>query len=143
LIGAALTQPLVRRVGYGPAMAISFALAQVGNVMLLLGAVGGPFTIPLLVGHQLFGDGCLVSFSILVTSLRQTAVAESEIARANALFQAVGGAFLPMASVAAGFIAGSFGAQNAVMIGVAVGFVGILPLLSPRLLALRDVTQAG
>ncbi|MFZ1990476.1 MAG: hypothetical protein WAW96_11980, partial [Alphaproteobacteria bacterium] len=118
-----------------------FALAQVGNVMLLLGAVGGPFTIPLLVGHQLFGDGCLVSFSILVTSLRQSTVAENEMARANALFQAVGGAFLPIAAVGAGFIASAIGTQNTVMIGVAVGFAGIVPLLSPRLLEIRSTAQ--
>ncbi len=143
LIGAAITQPLVRRAGFGPAMAMAFGLAQVGNVMLLLAAVGGPFTIPLLVGHQLFGDGFLVSFSILVTSLRQTTVAESEIARANALFQAVGGAFLPAASVTAGFIASAIGTQNAVMIGVAIGFAGILPLFAPRLLALKTAAQVA
>ena len=141
LIGAAITQPLVRRAGFGPAMAISFALAQGGNLMLLLAAVGGPLTIPLLVGHQLFGDGFLVAFTILVTSLRQTTVAENEIARANALFQAVGGAFLPIAAVSAGFIAGAIGTQNTVMIGVAIGFAGVLPLFAPRLLALRTIGQ--
>ena len=143
LIGAAITQPLVNRVGFGPAMAISFGLAQIGNVMLLLGAIGGPFTIPLLMGHQLFGDGFLVAFNILITSLRQTTVAENEIARTNALFQSVGGALLPAAAVTAGVIASEIGTQNAVMIGVIVGFIGVAPLLSPRLLALRSVAEAA
>ena len=40
-----------------------------------------------------------------------------------------------------GGAAGIIGTQNAVMIGVVVGFVGVLPLLSPRLLALRTAVE--
>ena len=142
LIGAFVAGPLIKRAGFGAAVLIAFALAQVGNSLLLLAAVGGPLTIPLLFGHQLFGDGCLVAFMIMVTSLRQTTVAENEIARANGVFQAVSGVVLPMASIGAGFLAGRFGTQMGVMIGVAIGWLGLLPLISPRLLKLRTVEQA-
>jgi hypothetical protein len=143
LVGAFIAGHLVRVLGFGPAMIASFAGGQAGLLLLLLAAVGGPMAIPLMVGQQLLGDGGSLAFMILSRSLLQTGVAEGEIARANGLLQAAQGILLPLSALIAGAIAEAWGIQAAVKIGVAIGFAGILPLISPRLLALRDVAQAA
>jgi Na+/melibiose symporter-like transporter len=143
LAGAFVAQRLVRMLGFGPAVLASFAFGQFGLILLLLAALNGPLTIPLLVGHQLLGDGGMLAFMILSRSLLQTVVAEGEISRANGLLQAASGALLPTAGLIAGGLAEVIGIQNAVMAGIAIGIIGIAPLVSPRLLAMRTVAQAA
>jgi hypothetical protein len=143
LAGAFVAQRLVRMLGFGPAVLASFAFGQFGLILLLLAALNGPLTSPLLVGHQLLGDGGMLAFMILSRSLLQTVVAEGEISRANGLLQAASGALLPTAGLIAGGLAEVIGIQNAVMAGIAIGIIGIAPLVSPRLLAMRTVAQAA
>jgi MFS family permease len=80
---------------------------------------------------------------ILATSLRQKLLPGSEIARANGLFQAIGGFGMLATTLAAGLIAEIAGVRIGAMIGGGTALLAIVPLLSPALLALRDEPEGG
>jgi MFS family permease len=136
--GALLARTLSRWLGFGPAIVVTFAGGMVGSALLLPAAFFPQYGAPLLFVQQLLSDGAFMAHMILATSLRQKLLPESEIARANGLFQAIGGFGMLVTTLAAGLIAEAVGVRTGVMIGGATALLAILPLLSPALLSIRD-----
>lgn len=139
LIGSLIARPMARRFGFGPALVMGFGLCALGMSMLIPAAFfHGWATVPFLVAQQLFGDAGLMVFTILSTSLQQKLLAEDEIARANGLNQAVSGIGLTVAILVAGAIAEAAGVRLAMMIGAGLSALGLLPLLTPALIGMRE-----
>src|ERR1700755_2636365 len=101
-------------------------------------AIWPKYGAPLMFAQQLLSDGFFMAHMILATSLRQKLLAENEIARANGLFQAIGGIGLTVTPLLAGFIAEVIGVGYAVMLGAVFALLAMFPLMSPALLSVKD-----
>jgi MFS family permease len=141
--GAAICGPIVRSIGAGRALLLFIVLNMGAALLIPLAAYAGPLMIVLLVLHQLLGDGFGAAFSIQATALRQTAIAPAVLGRVNAAFVAMHAAALLTGALVAAPLTEWLGILPAVIIGVALQCVAILPILSPRLLALRRVEDAA
>jgi MFS family permease len=140
LAGAALGPRVADRLGVGPTLVASLAGNAVASALIpLAGAAGLPTAarVALLAGHQLFGDGSLMVFSIFAVTLRQTVVPADRLARVNALFQVVQGALLPVAALAAGPLASALGTRAAFWGATACAAAAPLALLASPLARLR------
>ncbi len=143
LMGSLAARPMAKRFGFGPALVMGFALCALGMSMLIPAAFfHGWAAVPFLVAQQLLGDSGLMIFVILSTSLQQKLLPEDEIARANGLNQAVSGIGLTVAILAAGAIAEAVGVRPAMMIGAGLSALGLVPLLTPALLRMRQEPAA-
>jgi predicted MFS family arabinose efflux permease len=138
LAGALLARRLSAWLGFGPAIVVTFAAGMLATGLLLPAAIWPKAGAPLLFAQQLLSDGFFMAHMILATSLRQKLLAESEIARANGLFQAIGGIGLTVTTLLAGVIAEIIGVGYAVMLGAVFALFAMFPLLSPALLGVRD-----
>lgn len=142
-IGAILGSLAARRIadalGTGPAMVATLALGQAASLLIPAAAQAGAWQIPLLVLHQLLGDGFLVAFIVLAVSLRQTLLPTEVLGRVNATFQVLTGVALPLGTVAAGLFADRLGVEAAIWLGVVGGLAAPLLLLRPAILRLRKV----
>lgn len=136
LAGALFSRRLAMTFGSGPSMIVCLAVGQAGALLIPL--AGGPtwLAIALLVGHQLVGDAFIVAYEIQAISLRQAVLPLHVLARANAVFTAVGGLLLPLGALMAGVVGEVLGVRNALWVGVGGG------LLAPLLLfPLRDLQR--
>jgi MFS family permease len=140
--GALLARTLSRRLGFGPAIALTFAVGMAASGLIIPAAIWPSAGPALLFIQQLLSDGAFMAHMILSGSLRQKLLPENEIARANGLFQAIGGIGMMATTLAAGFVADAIGVRLAVIIGGVFALVAILPLLSPALLSVRDEPDA-
>ena len=138
LAGALLARRLSRWLGFGPAIVATFACGMFGSALLLPAAIWPKAGAPLLFAQQLLTDGFFMAHMILATSLRQKLLPPSQIARANGLFQAIGGFGLTVTTLVAGFIAEIIGVGYAVILGAVCALLAMFPLLSPALLSVRD-----
>ncbi|MDP3736701.1 MAG: MFS transporter [Hyphomonadaceae bacterium] len=143
LLGSLTARPLAKRIGFGPALVSGFTLSVAGVLLLIPAAyLQGWAAVPFMIGQQLLGDAGIMVFMILSTSLQQKLLPEDEIARANGLNQAVSGFGMMASILLAGALAEAIGIRYAMMIGAGVSLLGILPLLTRHLLAMRDEPQA-
>ena len=139
LLGSLTARPLARRIGFGPALVSGFTLSVAGVLLLIPAAyLQGWVAVPFMIGQQLLGDAGFMVFMILSTSLQQKLLPEDEIARANGLNQAVSGFGMMASILAAGALAEAIGVRYAMMIGAGISVLGILPLMTRHLLAMRD-----
>lgn len=126
--------------GVGPAMLAACAIGQAGNLLIPAAGQAGAFQIPLLVLHQLVGDGFLVAFLIHAVATRQTVLPEGVLGRVNATLHVATGVMLPLGTLAAGLLAARIGVEAAVWIGVVGGLFAPLPLLQRPVLSLRRLS---
>jgi predicted MFS family arabinose efflux permease len=138
LAGALLAKRISQWLGFGPAIVVTFAAGMLATGLLLPAAIWPKIGAPLLFAQQLLSDGFFMAHMILATSLRQKLLAGNEIARANGLFQAIGGVGLTVTTLFAGLIAEVIGVGYAVMLGAVCALLAMFPLLSPALLSIRD-----
>jgi len=138
LLGSLTARPLAKRVGFGPAIVLGFAIALTGMLMLIPAAYAGPWSPVFMVAQQLFGDAGFMIFVILSTSLSQKLLPEHEIARANAFNQVISGIAMTASIVGAGAIAEAIGVRTTIVWASALGALGLVPLLTPALLRMRE-----
>jgi fucose permease len=136
---------MAKAVGYGPAIVLAFSISVAGLLMLIPAAAFKQWSIVFLVAQQFLGDFGLMIFTILAVSLQQKLLPEDQLARANGFNQVVNGAGMTGSILIAGWVATSIGVTNTVMLGAAIGVVGILPLLTRHLFSIREEPedQAG
>jgi len=132
LAGAFLSRKLVARIGLGPTMILSAAISVVSGVLIPLarGSVG--LAVFCLGAHQLINDCFSVVFMINATSLRQTVLPRTVLGRANAAFHICMSGPYPIVIIAAGALAEATTIRTAVWVGMLVGLVVPLLLLSLR-----------
>lgn len=140
--GALMAKTVSRWLGFGPAIVATFAMGMAGNALLLPAALWPQAGAPLLFAQQLLSDGAYMAHIILAMSLRQSLLAKDRFARANGMFQAVGGVAMTVTTLASGLVAEWLGVRTGVMVGAGLALAAILPLLSPALLAMREAPAA-
>ena len=145
LVGSLMALPLARRVGFGPALILGFAIAMCGMVMLIPAAVfAGKGWAPLfMVAQQALGDAGFMIFAILSTSLSQKLLPEGQIARANGFGQVVSGVAMTTSILCAGAVAEVFGVKETIAWAAGLGTLGLLPLLTPTLWRLQEEPEEG
>lgn len=141
LLGSLTGRMLARAVGYGPAITVAFCISVVGLLMLIPAAAFREWAIVFLVAQQFFGDFGMMMFTILAVSLQQKLLPEDQLARANGFNQVVAGGGMTVSILIAGGIAEAIGVTNTIIVGALIGTVGILPLLSPHLLGIREAPK--
>lgn len=137
--GSVIAGWLGRRLGAGPAMISSLAVAQAGNLLIPLAAQLGPLTLPALVLHQLLSDGFMVAFMIHAVSARQSMLPMQVLGRVNATLHVLTGALLLAGTLSAGWLADLIGIQAAVWVGMLGGLSAPLLLLRPAVWRLRPL----
>jgi len=143
LAGSFAARPMAKRLGLGPALVLGFVMSVLGVLMLAPAAmIGGWQAAPFVVAQQFLGDIGMMVFFILSTSLHQTLLPEDQIARANGFTQAVGGGAMTASILVAGVIAETIGVAGTVMIGAGIAALGVVPLLTPHLLQMREAGAA-
>lgn len=135
--GALIAAPLGRRLGTGPAIAVSLTIGQAANLLIALAVGAGTLAVPLLVIHQLIGDAFLGAYLVHALSLRQRVLPPAVLGRANAAFHAVTGLMLPAGALLAGPLAGAIGMAPTLWIGACGGLLAVPVLLAAPVLRTR------
>jgi len=138
LLGSLCARPLAKAIGYGPAIVAGFCFSVVGLLMLVPAALFKDWALLFLVLQQFLGDFGIMMFMILSVSLQQKLLPEEELARANGFNQVVSGLGMTISILIAGWVAETIGVSNTVMLGACIAVIGIIPLLTPHLLGIRD-----
>lgn len=145
LMGSLIARPLGSWIGIGPAMLATCFIGQAGSLLIPAAGSAGALQIPLLVLHQLIGDGFLVAFLIHAVATRQILLPTNVLGRVNATLAVATGVMLPVGTLLAGVLAARLGVEATVWIGVIGGLLAPLPLLRPAVLKLRrlDVVEGA
>jgi predicted MFS family arabinose efflux permease len=138
LLGSLVARPFAKQVGFGPAIVLGFCLSVVGLLMLIPAAAFKEWSLLFLVAQQFLGDCGIMIYTILSVSLQQKLLPEDELARANGFNQVVNGLGMTVSILIAGAVAETIGVSNTVMLGAGIAVLGIIPLLTPHLLGIRE-----
>jgi MFS family permease len=138
VFGAALAQPLARRLGQGPALVLSAAI--MGLVGLLTPLAGGPawLAITCLLVPQLVGDLFRAAFEISSLSLRQAVTPVHLLGRVGASQGFLVGGLATLGLLAGGALGGLIGIRPAIWIAALGGLAATLLLIFSPLPALRE-----
>jgi hypothetical protein len=140
LIGAALSGPIVRRLGLGPALIVCMFSSALSAVFIPLAYGGRSQAAVMLMLAQLFGDGFATAALIYSKSLRQTLLPVEVLGRVGGAFVAVGG----LAAVAGALAGGELGQLIGERLTLAIACAGLI-MSAPILLAspLRRMKSPG
>jgi MFS family permease len=145
LVGALLTPRLTRRFGVGRVLLGGILVGMLGNYFIPFAPVGVPLiTMAFLIGQQLVTDPSMTAFDITDTSLRQSIVRDHQLGRVNATVRVAVLTAQLAATLLAGFLAVQIGLRTMLVIGPAIGLLGLIALwFSPvrRLRRIEDVAQ--
>jgi hypothetical protein len=140
LAGAALSHAILRWLGLGPGMIAALFITQIASFCIPLAGsslVPGGATVPLLIAHQLVGDGMMMAFLIPSVSLRQTVLPRALLGRVDATLHIIVGALLPLGALTAGPLAEALGLRTTLVIGEIGGLLAPLVLLASPLRRVR------
>ena len=120
-VGAFAGRRAERVLRLGPAMLLTLGLGQLMAICIPLAADTESGRIPLLILHQLLGDGLLIAYYVQMITMRQLVVPEHVLARANATFTLTRGLLQPLGALAAGALASATDVRTAIWAMVVVG----------------------
>lgn len=141
LAGALLSRRLVRAIGLGRMLILTAALSLAAGALIPLAHGSRSMAIAFLAGHQLFGDGFAVAFTIQAVTLRQTVLPADVLGRANAAILVCTIGVLTIAALAGGGLAQLVTIRQAVWVGTIIGLLA--PLLLLPLRHLREMPAAA
>jgi predicted MFS family arabinose efflux permease len=141
LLGVMALGPMRRALGDGGAILGGLALGQMASLLIPASAAAGAWQIPLLVAHQLIGDGALTVFFILAGSLRQSVLPQEMLARGASAFTVTSGVAIVTGALASGWLASAIGTTPAVWIGVVGGLVAVAPVAWSGLVRMTSISQ--
>ncbi|MBI1330086.1 MAG: MFS transporter [Alphaproteobacteria bacterium] len=132
LLGAGLSSFLMRRLGMGPAIAIS-AIGGLVFALFVPLAHGTPtLAMGYLISAQIGGDAFGTSVIILITSLRQSISPGTALGRVAGLFKACAGIAGSMGAIGAGLLATGIGIRETLAVAAAgYAIVPAIVVLSP------------
>jgi predicted MFS family arabinose efflux permease len=140
MIGSILVQPMARRLGVGPAIAISGILSALGTMLILLAPADRNGAFAALVVSQILGDAFGVVPLILASSLRQSVLPNKLLGRVGATFRAVSGGGAVLGALAGGLLGGIFGMRATLFAAIAGLMIGpAYGLVSPALRRVREM----
>jgi MFS family permease len=141
LLGAAVAQPLARRLGQGPALLLSSAL--MGVIGLLTPLAGGPLWLIILclVLPQLIGDLFRAAFEISALSLRQAITPVPLLGRVGASLGFLVGGVATLGLLAGGALGSAIGIRPAIWVAAVGTLAATLWLVFSPLPALRGTVS--
>jgi MFS family permease len=132
LAGSFLAQAMARRLGVGPAILLSSAIAALGTCIILLPVHGAVAGMTVLVVSQLLGDAFGVVPLILATSLRQLVLPQNMLGRVGATFRAAPGGMAVIGALLGGTLGDVLGLRQALLIAIAGLLIGpVIGAFSP------------
>ncbi|WP_327586911.1 MFS transporter [Nonomuraea sp. NBC_00507] len=137
VLGALAAEPLVRRLGFGPALIATMILASTPLIAIPL--TSSP--IVLAAAYFIEGFGLAVSSSQAVT-LRQVAVPAAVVGRANAAYRTLSYGVLPLGALAGGLLGDLIGLRPALLVGTLGLALAPLPALLSTVRHLRTAEDA-
>lgn len=142
--GAVLAGPLSRARRPGLAMVGVMAAGQLALLFVPLSAqFGGALAVGCLLAQQVAGDTFSSAYRIHALSLRQRALPDATMGRANATFHVVTGLTLPLGTLIAGPLGAAIGVVPALWIGSIGGLLAVPVLLASPLPRLRPDPAHG
>jgi predicted MFS family arabinose efflux permease len=139
VLGAALTTPLVTRLGSARTALLAMVVAPASALLLPLTARGPALTLWVL-GH-LGMAGSTVVFSIVARTHRQRSVPAELLPRVMATVRFLSWGVLPLGALTAGALGQALGARTALTIVCATLTVGLLPVLASPVRTRRDLLE--
>lgn len=134
IIGAFLTRPMARAIGLGPTLIVAAIISSAAGLLIPLARGPMWLVLCLLGANQLVGDGFSVIFNVHQVTLRQTALPESELGRANAAIHVCTQSIVPLAALAAGALAAMTSIRFAISVGMAIALLAPLSMWPLRTL---------
>ena len=140
VLGPLLASPAERRFPFGRLYLVSILVEGVGSLFVPL-ARGSPAESALMVGTGLFFLGIGVAMSsVYALSARQTLLPAETLARGLSSYRTVTYGVIPLGALAAGFLAGTVGVPETLLIGsvgmaLAPVFIAASPLVHLRTLS--------
>ncbi|MFC4530455.1 MFS transporter [Sphaerisporangium dianthi] len=132
VLGAAVAQRLIRRIGFGPTLTAGLATTAVGG--LLLAAVDGPYALRVAwaVAAMMLLLAGVPLFDVAVVTLRQLITPPRLLGRANATMRFLVFGTMPLGALAGGLLGEHAGLRTAVLVAGA-GLAGpvVIVLVSP------------
>lgn len=138
LVGAAVTPRLARRVGTGPWLVASGLLMGVFN--LLMPSARGPAweAALFLMGAQVLGDFCGVSYGAVETTVRQLSAPDEVLGRLTSVYNLLASVLFSVGAVLGGYAATWLGLRTALYFAAAGMGLAALWLLTAPILRIRE-----
>lgn len=127
-VGAVLAPVLSRRLGIRNAMIAVLVAGSVSVLLIPASMINPAHGVWYLVAHQILEDMFITAFIILALSLRQQVIPENMLGRANATFQVLDSAAVPVGAILAGPLTVLIGFQQTLWIA-AIGGLLAIPVL--------------
>ena len=126
--GVMLAPYLSRRFGVRGAMILTLAAGSASTLLISASMINPDYGVWFLVAHQVLEDMFMTVFIILALSLRQQIVPEDMLGRANATFQVLDRASVPVGAILAGPLTVLIGFQQTLWVA-AIGGLLAIPVL--------------
>lgn len=129
LFAALVTERATQRFGVGAVLIGGILFGILGFLFVPLAPTAAPLlAMIVLIGQQLVTDPAITAYDITDRSLRQSIVRDRELGRANATITVAVLSAQLVATLAGGFIAVDLGLRTALVIGPAIGLLGVVAL---------------
>lgn len=128
LLGALIASWVPSRIGLGPTLFVSIALAPLSMILVPLAQFG--FAIPLLFASQFIGSFVNPVYNINQVSLRQAITPDRVQGRMNATVRTIIWGTIPIGAFIGGIIGTAFGLLTALYVGIAISALSGLWILS-------------
>jgi MFS family permease len=141
VLGSAVTAPLTRRIGVGPAFVLGCILFPLPLVLVPLASGPGPLILALLLGAE-FGVGVgVMILDISAGSISATLVPNRLRARVSGAYMVVNYGVRPLGALLGGTLGAAIGLRPTLWIGVVGALAGFLWLLRSPIPRLRTLEQ--
>ncbi len=137
LLGALLTQPLMRRIGMGPSLIAAAIVAGLASLMVPLAHGSFAMCVGFLLASQA-GDASWSIYAINETSLRQTITPDHILGRVNSAMLLLFRGILPLGALMGGVMAEFFGVRTTMLAGSMGSLLSVLWLVFSPVRHIRD-----
>jgi MFS family permease len=142
LFAALVTARATRRFGVGAVIIGGVLIGVLGFFFVPLAPQGMPLVaMVVLIGQQLVTDPALTAYDITDTSLRQSIVHDRQLGRANATITVAVLSAQLAATLIGGVIAVELGLRTALIVGPAIGLLGVLAVWFSPVRRIRTIEE--
>jgi MFS family permease len=132
LIGALVSERVVRRFGLGPTFVVTSLVIGVAFLLIPLAGVLSRFSIALMMTSQLVGDMAWSIYNIHELSLRQSVTPDHVLGRVNAAMQLLTRGVFPAGAILGGVLGAAIGLRGTLTVaGLGILFSSVWLMVSP------------
>ena len=132
LIGALISERVVRRFGLGPTFVVTSLVIGVAFLLIPLAGVLLRFSVALMMASQLVGDMAWSIYNIHELSLRQSVTPDHVLGRVNAAMQLLTRGVFPAGAILGGVLGAAIGLRETLTVaGLGILFSSVWRMVSP------------